>query len=378
MKKIAIFSPFNIFPPYWGGASRIYNMVKYLASNNEIHLISNDYSLMQNEENLKKYNNLFFESPNVKLHSIKSFTKLSQIINPLIILKGFEVIKKEKIDLIVAEFVWSGLHAMILHVLTGIPYVLDEHNVEFIRFERIGRGDKLANFLLKTYEKISCKYAYKILCVSDIDKSSLISLLGVDENKILVVTNGVDTDKFYPNKLKNKAIREKIGVGECTPLILFNGKLSYKPNREAVKIIYSILAPKILDLLPEAKFLIVGDNPPSDIIYENIIFTGVVDDIENYINTSNLVICPLLSGGGTRIKIIEALACGKVVISTSIGAEGLIGEKTSNCIIIADEWNEFVSEIIKNITLNHKEGFCEKIIENYCWKNLITDLEAQI
>jgi len=81
-------------------------------------------------------------------------------------------------------------------------------------------------------------------------------------------------------------------------------------------------------------------------VKKNITFTGLVDNIEDYINASDVVICPLTSGGGTRFKILEALACGKVVVSTTIGAEGLESKRIGDSLILCDNWDDFVKIII--------------------------------
>ena len=375
MKKLLMISPFNIFPPYWGGASRIYNLAKNLAKENKIVLLCNDYKETKIPNiNCNEFNELSL-NPSIQLHFVKSLSKFSQIFNPLLIIKGLNITRKEKPDLIIGEFAWSGFHIIILHLLSRCPYILDEHNVEFLRFERMKRGNKLTTLLLKIYEKISCKFAYKVFCVSEVDKNFLISKLNVTKNKIMVVPNGIDTDKFYPDIKKREKTREKLKVGQNTPLILFFGKLDYKPNYEAMEIIYKQILPRILERVQNVKFLAVGDNPPLEFSHKNIIFTGVVENIEDYINASDVVICPLLSGGGTRIKILEALACGKIVITTKIGAEGLLDENTNKMLIIADNWDEFTEKIINSINKKiHKPN--RDFIERYSWKSIIGVLNA--
>lgn len=348
-KKILVISPFNIFPPYWGGANRIYNLVKHLANENKVTLLCNNLKQLENENIDCNVDQLVSSNPNIKLHFVKSLGKFSQIFNPLLIIESLKIIRNEKTDVIIAEFTWSGLHAILLRLLTGTPYILDEHNVEFLRFKRMQRGNRLAVFFLKMYERVSCRYASNVYCVSEVDKMFLHSELHVDTNKIIIVPNMVDVSKFLPNTEKREIIRTKMGIDNNTPFILFFGKLDYKPNLEAVEIIHNRILQRVLDYIPNAKFVIVGDNPPIAFIHESIIYTGLVEHIEHYINASDVVICPLISGGGTRIKILESLACGKTVISTSIGAEGIV-ENNSEKLKIVDDWIEFVHEIVASIS----------------------------
>lgn len=375
MKKILIISPFNIFPPYSGSANRIYNLVKYLSRKNRVFLLCNNYKRICSDENKSEYvSNL----PNTVLYFVRSFKKLSQIINPLLLLQGLKIIKVNRPDYVIAEFTWSGLHAILLHFLTGVPYILDEHNVEFLRFERMKRGSKLSIFLLKQYENLSCIFAHKIFCVSEVDRNLLIQILNIDKNKIIIVPNGIDIDKIYLNEGKKETIRNELNIKENEKIILFYGTLDYKPNLEAVEIIYKEILPRIINKIPNTKFLVVGYNPPLKYKHNSIIFTGVVDNLIDYINVSDLVICPLTSGGGTRIKILESIACGKTVVSTSMGAEGLIEEESKDFLKIADDWDKFSEEIIKLIKSPKKGKLPKKFIEKYDWKNIINKLNLNI
>jgi len=345
MKKILMISYTNIFPPNWGGASRSYNITKILAKDNKIWLICNDFpfieSVNSNNDEIKELS----DNGNVKLYFKKFRGGRSQIFNPKIIKLGLELIKKEKPDIIFAHSLYSAFNSILLHFLTGIPFILDEHNAEFLRHERIYKKRKYHRFILKIFEKFSCRFASKILCVSEIDRDLLSSEFKINKSKIKVIPNAVDTKKFYPSEKNNHEIRKKLKV-EDEPLILFFGRGDYTPNYEAIEIIRNKILPVILKKIPKAKFLIVGDNPPLNFQHENIIFTGVVDKIEDYINVSDIVICPLLSGGGTKFKILEALCCGKIVISTTIGAEGILLNEFKDSILISDNWDDFGKKIV--------------------------------
>ncbi len=366
MKKILIIIPYNFFPPYWGAATRNFNLVKNLAEDNKILLLINDHKQLQKHDlNCREFHELK-SNPNIQIFFVKSFGKLSQIFNLSVIRKGVNIIKNEKPDFILAEHLWSGLHGIILSNLSKIPFILDEHNVEFLRFQRMKRGNVLVHSFMKKYEKISCNSAKKIFCVSETDKSILSSQLKINPNKIVVIPNGIDTEKFFPNEQHTNEIRKRLKVSN-EPLILFFGLLSYIPNFEAVKIIHNKLLPLILKKIPNAKFLIVGDKPPLDFSHKNIIFTGLVENIEDFINVSNVVICPLTSGGGTKLKILESIACGKVVISTSMGAEGLSLKETKDFLKISDNWTEFSNHILASSSQKIKPN--KEFIDKYSWKH---------
>jgi glycosyltransferase involved in cell wall biosynthesis len=240
------------------------------------------------------------------------------------------------------------------------------------------RGGKPGVSILKSYEGLSCRFADKVLCVSDQDKDRIASGLNVQKEKIVLVPNGVDPGKFHADKQKRDEMRRRLSVSEGTPLILFNGKLDYKPNFEAVEIILNEILPRILNEFPGAKFLVVGNNPPLELSHDNLIYTGVVDRVEDYINASDVVICPLLSGGGTRLKILEAIACGKRVISTTVGAEGLVNKETEPYLKCKDNWDQFAQEVVHAI---HNDGVLKtdvSLLEKYSWQRVVEILQSEI
>ncbi|MCC4767345.1 glycosyltransferase [Methanosarcina sp. DH1] len=366
--NILIISPFRIYPIYSGFSTRVYNLTKQLSNFNSIFLFYIDY--------YKKYpapDNCNF-LPNVKKCSFKVPTKFMQLLDPYLILKGIDVIKKEKIDLVIAEGIWAGLHAMIFRALTKVPYCLTEHNVEYVRWKRMGM--KYPG-LLRVFERYCCKFSDKVFCMSDDDRKQ-INKLGVELKKTVVIPNGYDPTIFYPNNKNKKAVREEINVNDETPLILFSGNFSYKPNLQAVSIIHDTLVDKVLNKIPNAKFLIVGSHPPLQYKHKGIIFTGFVDKIEDYINASDIVIAPLVSGGGTKLKIIEAISCGKVVITTDIGAEGLVGGKTNNFLVITDDWSQFANEIVSILKSPINNKVPEEFTEKFSWNRIIKKINNEI
>jgi len=368
MMKILFITPFNLLPPYWGGGVRTYQLVKHLARKYEIYLIFPSYKQFKNK-NSKRYQSELKKLA-VNILEIKLFVKLLkrpiiEHLNPFFLFKCFYTVLTKKIDLIICDYPWSGTYVFGLHLLTGKPYILIEHNIEYSIKEQTKA--KFAG-LMKTLELLLCKRAKKITTVCENDREKLIQL-DVNEKKISVIENGFDEKVFYPSEKHDKKIRKKLGVGK-NPLILFYGKLDYPPNKEAVYTIRWKILPKVLEKIPDAKFLIVGGGYEFKIEHNSMIFTGVVDHIERYINASDVVITPLLKGGGTRIKILEAIACGKTVISTKKGAEGLVNELTKPFLEIVDNWDDFAEFIIKALNENKNKKIPKKFIKKYSWQEI--------
>ena len=373
-KKILIISPFNFFPPYWGAATRNYNLAKILARNNKIWILCNNETIEKNYIQNTEFKELS-ENPNIKIIFVKSTGRGSQIFNLNVIKEALRIIKNEKPNLIVSYSLWSAPQSILLKILKKIPFILDEHNVEYLRFERMKRGNKFSRIILKLVEKFSCRQASKIMCVSETDRDFLINELQINKDKFVIVPNGIDTNKFYPNTHYVQEIRNKLNLVK-KPIITFFGAFNYIPNVEAVKIIYHEIVSRVVKKVPDAVFLMVGRDPISQIKHKNIIFTGMVDKIEDFINASDVVICPLISGGGTRFKIIEALACGKIVISTTIGAEGL-DIKGIEDIIICDDWKEFSNQIVFSLSKKPSRLHTE-FIKKYSWDGFFDEVDKAV
>ncbi|MDI6826383.1 MAG: glycosyltransferase family 4 protein [Candidatus Aenigmarchaeota archaeon] len=365
--RILFITPFNLFPPYWGGGVRTYNLIKYLAKKHDIYLIFPSYEQLKNKDS-KRYRNEL-EKLNVKIFIIKPLINLLkrpiiEHLNPFFFFRCLDIIISEKIDLILCDYPWSGTYVFGLYFLTRKPFILIEHNIEYLVKKQIK-----AKFvrLMKIIELLLCKHAKKITVVCNKDKQKLFEL-GIDKRKIFVIENGFDEQTFYPSQKYNEKIRKELDIGK-DPLMLFCGKLDYPPNKEAVYIIRWEILPKVLEKIPNSKFLVVGGGYEFEIKHDSLIFTGIVDNIERYINASDVVINPLLKGGGTRIKVLEAIACGKTVISTKKGVEGLTNKLTRPFLKLADDWDDFSNLIVESIKSSSHRKVPKEFVKKYSWQN---------
>ena len=367
--KILIISPSNTFPALSGSLGRTNALLKYLSKKNKIYYIYNKYHQVK-EVKIKSHPK--FE--NVELYPTGPSVRATQLFNPFLLIKSYKIIRKEKINLVIGEFPWSGIYLLFSRLLTGIQYILDESNIEYkvVRFNH-GLMGRVLWPIVMLYEKIVWKFSKYVFCVSENDKKTIISK-GIDNKKIFVIKNGFD-NRFL-KILNKKEMRKKLNLPLNSPIILFFGKLDYYPNKKAVHIIHKELLPRVIKKISNIKFLIIGSNPPG-IRNDNMIFVGPVENIERYIYASDLVVCPLLQGSGTRFKIIEAVACGKSVISTSIGAGELVDENLKDFLIIKDNWDEFTEEIIKNLPKKDKKP-PKKFLDRYLWENIVENINKII
>jgi len=176
-------------------------------------------------------------------------------------------------------------------------------------------------------------------CCSSEDKQRYIEM-GITKPAIRVVPNGVDT---------NATIYKERSTALGEPIILFIGTIGYKPNRDGIHWFYSAVWPNLKKRFPTIKWLIVGRFPTNDVFGLADIDTSIevhadVESTQPFLDMAHVSICPLMSGSGTRLKILEAFSAGVPVVSTQLGAEG-IAANNGETICIADTPQEFETAI---------------------------------
>jgi glycosyltransferase involved in cell wall biosynthesis len=204
-----------------------------------------------------------------------------------------------------------------------IPTVLFQHNVESeiwrrhatngsTRMMKLVYGLEFAK--MRRYEQQAVRRFHYVIAVSEHDKQ----LMSVwrDPAQLAVVRTGVDTRQFRPGP----------HPVESKPLVVFVGAMDWEPNVDAVQYFCEEIWPLVQARIPAAHFRIVGRNPGRQVqrlASESVEVTGRVASIVDQLREAAVVVVPLRIGGGTRLKIYEAMAAGKAVVSTSVGAEGL-------------------------------------------------------
>jgi glycosyltransferase involved in cell wall biosynthesis len=210
----------------------------------------------------------------------------------------------------------------------------------------------------------------KCLVVSNLDMRYLHSVC--PELRISVIENGVDVVQYAPLP-KNSEKKD----------LLFLGGLGYEPNSDAVLHFCSRILPLIRKEIPQCRFFIVGKNPSQDLRNladgESVSVTGYVDDPVPYYQRCDILVVPLRAGGGSRLKILESMALGRPVVSTSIGCEGL-EVRNDQHLLIADPPQEFARQCVRLLTDNSLydrmalQG--RKLVEQkYSWDRISNNLQ---
>jgi sugar transferase (PEP-CTERM/EpsH1 system associated) len=251
------------------------------------------------------------------------------------------LIERDPVDLIMCDSLYLARHIPPAEART----VLNEHNIESVIIERYKNVE--GHWLKKLYaayelarmkryeDRTWAKFDQCYVC-SRVDKD--IILKRVNHPHVAVIPNGVDTGAFTPQPQHQKPIS-----------LIYTGLISWKPNEDAVLYFLKEIYPLIKRQYPEVTFTVVGKGPCAEIRAladndESVTVTGFVDAVMPYILESAVFIVPLRIGSGTRLKILEAWAMGKAVVSTSIGCEGL-DCRDGQEIMIADTPREFADKV---------------------------------
>jgi glycosyltransferase involved in cell wall biosynthesis len=292
-------------------------------------------------------------------------------VNPLYITRICKIIRKEKATHLMLEHPYLGWMAIIIKCLTGIKLIIRSHNIEALRFKTTG---KWWWKILWYYERLIHRKADINFFITAADCEYAINKYGIDDQKSLVVTFGIEWDQPPSAEEKRAAainVRQHHSIPPEDCLLLFAGALKYKPNFDAYKIIRDEICPALNSIDFKYKMLICGggleNESPSD---PNIILTGFVDDIHLYFKAADVFVNPVMDGGGIKTKVVEALGNNLTVVSTINGSIGidkqLYREKLT--IVEVDDWTVFAGHV-KKACRKHSE-IPEEFFFNFHWKHI--------
>lgn len=357
------------FPPVGGGLTRTFHLLRSLAPHHDVTLaaftygeqheeppyplelrsipwqFSSDYERMTGADvdaSHRAFQHLTFESDEPWFASVVDPTAMNAVLHS----------ETKAADLVLIE--GTPLARFLPALPAGVPRVLDLFDIHSVMAQRAARsapGDAaLEREAQRTlaFERNAVGACDACLSVSEDDAAAARGLLGAGD--VYVVPNGVDTAYFSPS------------VTAIDPeMVLFTGRMDYGPNIDAVHHFIADILPRIRTELPNVAFHVVGAQVPPDIAAlagEAVIVHGRVDDIRPFHHRAAVVVVPIRAGGGTRLKVLEAAACAKAIVSTSLGAEGL-PLRHGNELLLADTSADFgaaVVTLLRNPALRSELG----------------------
>ena len=282
------------------------------------------------------------------------------------------------VDLCIADFLFAAANVP----LGGrVPVALFEHNVEYLIWQRLCALEpspwrrallEVEWRKLRAREAEACTQANLTIAVSEDDRRRLLDV--APDSRITAIPTGVDTRYFEPN-----------GHHERPGNLVFSGSMDWHPNEDAVLYFADAILPRIRAEVPGASLTVVGRNPSPRLrdaaARSGIVVTGTVDDVRPSIGEGAVYVVPLRAGSGTRLKIFEALAMGKAVVSTTVGAEGLALEPGRH-FVAADDPAAFAGAVVgllrdpdRRRTLG-REG--RSLVEaSYSWPTVAREFEQR-
>jgi len=381
--KIAVFTPYLPYPPDTGGKIRSYHMLRALARRFEVDLYTIYYGKRPSEESIdflerhcQKVSLFRLEKKWRNRNRTRSvLAPLSYPVDhfhtPRSLSQAKRCLRDGEYDLLVIDEMCMTPYA---EIAPHLPKIVIRHKVDYVHYREVARArpwglEKALDFIdavkMCWYGKAKMPLYQAYVACSEQD-AELISRDAPDI-PALVIPNGVDLSTFVPG-VDSRSER---------PVLLYVGSMYYYPNIDAVEFFFETMYDTIHQVFPNVQVQIVGHKPPPEIQHldhrDGVTVTGSVPDVRPYYEQADVFIVPLRLGGGTRLKIVEAMAMRIPVVSTTVGAEGLDISPGDN-ILIADEPQEFV-EKVKALLLN--PDLRERIIEGgqalaqrYGWREL--------
>jgi glycosyltransferase involved in cell wall biosynthesis len=326
----------NLWPPNTGGRLRSFHTIAELSRHNRVIVLTtrapeeNPAELAAQLPHCEEVVSLPYEAP--KQGSIGFAKALARSwLSPLPVdmwkwripavkSAAERLIVEKKIDVCVADFLLAAANVP----LDGpVPVVFFSHNVEHVIWKRLCEVETrwwrralldIEWRKMRRYESRACARAKLTVAVSETDRATLAA--HAPGAGVRAIPTGVDVSYFTPN-----------GYHEGSAALVFTGSMDWYPNEDAILYFVEKILPEVRREMPGVTLSVVGRNPTSRLLAAasaaGVRVTGTVNDIRPYVAEAAVYVVPLRIGGGTRLKIFEALAMGKAVVSTSVGAEGL-------------------------------------------------------
>ncbi|MBK7286503.1 MAG: glycosyltransferase [Flavobacteriales bacterium] len=269
---------------------------------------------------------------------------ISRFFSPDMDIRLIQLLSQEEFDIIHLESLFVTPYIPTLRRYSKARIVLRSHNLEHVIQERIAKGERnilkkpYRKFLarqLKEYEREVLKQVDGVAAITDADAQHMRE--HGCETPIITVPFGIDPGDY------------EAPMPPGRPIFFHLGSMDWMPNEEGIRWLLRTVWPRVIKKHPEAKLHLAGNRMPKDMIRARLPGTtvvGRVPDANRYIAQRHVMLVPLFSAGGMRVKIIEGMAMGKCVISTTIGAEGIDHTPGKN-ILIADTAAAFTDQIDK-------------------------------
>lgn len=391
--KILFVSPYLPSPPRFGGQRRIDGIMRGLAREHEVSALSfittdghTEETIAVTREFCKKVTTLSDLDPRstqekrklqlrslLSLHSfehlqVKRRADFQRQIDEHLAAVDYDVVQVEFANMAEYRFNRRGRRPLL---------VLDEHNIEYdLQKRTAGSADGLSRRVYNSLnwrklgheERNAWRRFDGVVLTSDRDAQLLAS--ESPRTRYAVVPNGVNVEQFQPSTTPT-----------AVDQLLFFGANNYFPNHDALIYFIDEILPKIVERRPNVKLSIVGPGAQPAVLArqgKHVEIVGYVDDVMPHLDSASVVVVPLRIGGGTRLKIVEAMAKSKAIVSTRIGAEG-IDVTDGKDVLLADSPTQFADQVVRALSDNELAqslGRAARTLaeERYAWTAVVKNL----
>lgn len=390
--KVLFLSQIVPYPPHGGVLQRGYNIIRELGREAAVHLLAfvhpdvlpNDAVLEESRLALQKhcgaveYFSLWPKASSA--HRVAGLAAAALSPLPFSVLAHHSRAFRRRVAELVATEDFDVIHvdtialAQFLDHRWSIPTVLTHHNIESQLMER--RAGAETGWMARSYLR---RETHKLLAyeaevsgifdinvfVSKTDEQTLVER--VPGLQTAIVPNGVDIEYFTPNQ------------GKGLPALIYTGGMNMFANRDAVMYFLNEIWPLIRAQVPDVRFFAVGQDPPKELLDvgardAHVVVTGYVNDVRPFVWDAAVYVVPLRVGGGTRLKVLDAMAMGKAMVSTSIGCEGL-DVRPDEHLVVADSPAQFAEEVVRLLRNPHRRdvlsGAARALVERrYSWRTI--------
>lgn len=379
--------------PTWGAGTRNYHLLRALAQQHTVSLLAlvRPDERGQSADHLRPHTQRLLQldapapgskrvSQLVALAKGQSYSLTSQILAA-----AQDALDRELAENSYDAVLFEGLLVAGYRVPGGVRTILDEHNIEHELIQRsylsahglMRRGFNWMEYrVLKPQEIARCQRADLVLVTSEREQALMKGML--PGKSVRVVPNGVDIEAFAPDP----------AITETPGRIIFTASFDYYPNVQGALHFADNIWPRIRDTRPDATWHLVGRNPPPEIqrlgALPGVTVTGSVPRVQPHLAAAQVAIVPLLTGAGTRLKILEAMAMRRAIVSTALGCEGLACAAGEH-LLVADEPEKFAASVVQLLgdaprrarLGDHGRALVEERYSwDYCGSQLLAALDA--
>jgi polysaccharide biosynthesis protein PslH len=375
--NVLVLSAHLPYPPRWGFGTRVFQLMRQVASRHDATLLCYASAGDESVERLREEFPVEAVARDAQSEREKRLTQLRSLasrlpydcytthsaemqvaIDRLCASRRFDVVQLE--STLLAPF----------RLPPGTPVVLDEHNVDYEVYARMHESERspLRRAFYRSQERRFRRYEQRCwgevaACVMTSDREVEIVRRHAPCAFAATVPNGVDVNYFAPSDAPVEP-----------QTLVFNGVLDYRPNIDGVNFLVDEVLPLVRRRWPDVRLTVVGRGSPAEVEAlrrRGVDATGEVPDVRPHLQRAAVVVVPIRMGSGTRLKVVEGLSLGKALVSTTVGHEG-VGVRDGEHLLVGDTAEGFAEQIgrlFEDAALGERLGRAgrELMMREYSW-----------